>query len=214
MRAINHWFWLGLTLAASSGSTHGAPGNEKQAGPVVNSCSLSAQSRHEEGPGLLPCDRAYVRAGTNNFAFLIPGQLQLRPWNSASVALVSHDYSRQIIIRFASQALADPGELSLDAASQWLSSTYPHAKVLNTFSLSADSRRGPAFEIAFAGAANSARRGVVAFIPSRLGVLEFSLATSPEQFAAARQQLNTVMLTFRVSDPNGELRVSPLSDKL
>ena len=62
---------------------------------------VAAEMRHEEGPGLLPADRAYVIAGTNKFAFLIPPGLKLETWSQHLVALVTRDYSCQITFRLA-----------------------------------------------------------------------------------------------------------------
>jgi len=216
MRAIRLVLLSGLSLAAFIGKLQGAPEVDFGFGSVTNASNYtpSAESRHEEGPGLLPADRAYVRAGTNQFAFLIPAGLKLETWSDGRVALVSRDYSRQIIFRLAGPPEPDGAELDSEAWSQKVMAQHPKANLVRTFSAFADSRRGPAYEIAFVESAGAVRRGLVAFIPSRVAMLEFSLICSPENFEAARQQFNTVMLTFRSSDPKGELHISPLSDKL
>jgi hypothetical protein len=213
MRAIRLILLAGLSLAAISDTLHAGQGAEFGSGADTNALALSAETRHEEGPGLLPADRAYVRAGTNKFAFLVPTGLKLETWSDGRVALVSRDYSRKITFRI----VGPPEPAGIEAGSEsWfrrVTAQYPQAKIIKAFSAFADSCRGPAYEIAFVESA-SLRRGQVAFIPCRVAVLEFSLVCSPEDFEAARQQLNTILLTFRSSDPNGELHISPLSDKL
>lgn len=216
MLVIKLILWSGLGLAAAIGEQRAASGADFGFGSATNAYidGPSAEQRHEEGPGLLPADRAYIKAGTNKFAFLIPPGLKLETWSDGRVALVSRDYSRQITFRIAGPAQLEGVETGSDSWFERVIVEHPKANLLKAFSALADSRRGPAYEIAFVEPVGSVRRGLVAFIPSRVAMLEFSLVCSPEDFEAARQQFNTVMLTFRSSDPNGELHVSPLSDKL
>lgn len=192
----------------------GAPAPELSIDAQTNMPPIAAELRHEEGPGLMPADRAYVVAGTNKFAFLIPAGLKLETWNQHLVALVTRDYSCQITFRLAGPLPADASELSAEVCRARLLEEFPGARILKSFSAIADSHRGPAYEADLPGSAGSWRRGLIAYIPSRTAVLEFCLNCVPEKFEAARQQMSTVMLTFRSSDENGQLHISPLSDKL
>jgi hypothetical protein len=204
-----------LALQALAGATlWGASAAELRFDGETNMPPVAAEMRHEEGPGLLPADRAYVIAGTNKFAFLIPPGLKLETWSQHLVALVTRDYSCQITFRLAGPLPADASEVSADVYRARLLEEFPGARILKSFSAIADSHRGPAYEADLPGSAGSWRRGLIAYIPSRTAVLEFCLNCVPEKFEAARQQLSTVMLTFRSSDENGQLHISPLSDKL
>jgi hypothetical protein len=201
-------------LVTTAGALRRAPAAEAAIGFETNATAVAAEIRHEEGPGLLPADRAYVMAGTNKFAFLVPAGLKLETWSERVVALVSRDYSSQIAFRLVGPLPADGSELNTDTYSSKLLGEHPGARIVTSFSAFADSHRGPAYEVELPGLAGSWRRGEIAFIPSQAAVLEFSLICTPENFEAARQQLNTVMLTFRASDAHGQLHISPLSDKL
>jgi hypothetical protein len=214
MRAINLIVLAGLGLALTRSPLSGSPVVESGPGSETNSCALLAETRHEEGPGQLPADRAYLRAGTNRFCFLIPSGLKLETWSDGRVALVTRDYNCQIVFRIAGPPLLEGSELNPDSCSQWIVAEHATAQILKQFSAFADSRQGPAYEVGLTGTAGAPRRGEIAFIPSRVGILEFSLLCSPENFEAARRQLHTVMLTFRASDARGELHISPLSDKI
>jgi len=214
MREIKTFVRALVWLSSTSGALFGAPAYELGLGIETNAPALAAEVRHEEGPGLLPADRAYVMAGTNKFAFLVPAGLKLETWNEHLVALVTRDYSSQITMRLAGPLPPEGSDLNPDDYSARLLEEHPGAKIIKTFSAFADSRRGPAYEVEFPGPAGSSRRAEIAFIPSRSAVLEFSLICNPEKFEAARQQLSTVMLTFRGSDASGQLHISPLSDKL
>ncbi len=214
MRATNAILLAGLSLAFTSGSLLGPPLLGSGSGSGTNTGALTAEIRHEEGPGLLPADRAYVRAGTNNFAFVVPPGLKLETWTDGRVALVTRDYGRQIVFRLVAPAMPDGSELNPDTCCQWIMAEHPEAQILKRFSAFADSRAGPAYEVGLTGTAGAARRGEITFIPSRVGILELSLVCNPEDFEAARRQLHTVMLTFRASDARGQLHISPLSDKI
>lgn len=213
MRVIEKLFYGVLSLAASAGMSLGAPEPAPGFGAQTNLPVMAAELRHEEGPGQLPADRAYVVAGTNKFAFLIPAGFKLETLNDRLVALATRDYSCQITFRLAGP-LPSEGELDTNTYSATLIEEHPGAKVINSFAAFADSRSGPAFEVELPGAVGSWRRAEFAFIPSRAGVLEFGLICSPEKFERGRQQLSTVMLTFRASDAQGQLHIAPLSDRL
>lgn len=180
----------------------------------TNPPPVVAQVRHEEGPGLLPADRAYINIGADKFAFLVPAGFKLEPSSGRVVTIVSADYSCQISFRLALNVVDSAGALSPELCASKASDDFPGAKIVRSFSAMADSRQGPAFEVQLTGTAGSARRGEIAFIPSRAAVFEFGLVCGAEKFDSACHILNTVMLTFRASDERGELRISPLSDKL
>lgn len=181
--------------------------------PPTNACALSAQTRHEEGPGLLPADRAYLRAGTNQFSFLIPAGWKLETWTDGRAAVVTRDYGCRIVFCLARPPLPEGQQLDPDSCAQWILAEYPQARIQAQFPAIADSRSGPAYEIQLSGAGTTSR-GEIAFIPSRAAVLEFTLICSPERFEVARRCFHTLMLTFRASDARGQLHISPLSDKL
>jgi hypothetical protein len=213
MRAIRTIFQALAVLAIAGATLPGAPAAEPGMHSQTNALLLAAELRHEEGPGLLPADRAYIVAGTNKYSLLIPAGLKLETWNEGAVALVSRDYNCQITFRL--RLLPPEGtELSVDLCRARLLEEFPAARIIKSFSAFADSRQGTAFEVELPGPAGSWRHGQIAFIPSRAAVLEFSLSCVPEKFESSRQQLSTVMLTFRASDEKGQLHVSPLSDKL
>ncbi|HZR16577.1 MAG TPA: hypothetical protein VFE51_04560 [Verrucomicrobiae bacterium] len=205
------FFLAALLLAIPPGFTQSAFG---YLSGITNPPPVTAQVHHEEGPGLLPADRVYVTIGAEKFAFLVPAGYKLEQSSGRVVTMATADYSCQIAFRLAGPMPADGGELNPGVYSAKVMETFPGAAILRTFSAFAEGRQGPAFEIQLTGAGGAARRGKLAFIPSRTSVLQFSLTCSPEKFEEASRQLNTVMLTFRASDAQGELHVSPLSDKL
>jgi hypothetical protein len=202
-----------ITVLAAASRLMASPLAETPADSGTNTM-LQALVRREEGPGLLPADRAFVTFGTNQFAFIVPAGFKMEPWNDGRVGLVTTDFSCQIIFRVVGPLPTDGKELDPDVYGRLVLADHPGASLIRTFSAIADSRRGPAYELESDGPAGILRREQIAFIPSRSLVLEFRLVANREKFDKARQQLSTMMLTFRGSDEKGELHVSPMSDKL
>jgi hypothetical protein len=155
-----------------------------------------------------------VIAGTNKFAFLVPAGFKLETWDQRKVAAVSRDYSCQISFRPVGLSSDNGAQLNAELYRAKLLADFPGIRIIKSFESIADSHRGPAWEVQLPGPAGTSRRGIVAYIPSRALVLEFQMNCTPEKFDSARQQLSTVMLTFRASDEQGQLHISPLSDKL
>jgi len=180
----------------------------------TNSTFLVATTRHEEGPALMPADRAYIQSGTNRFSFLIPSGLKLVHSNYGNVSLVSQDYDCQIRFQIHTTEALPDDQLKPEWCWQKILREHPEASMLCVVPAVADSRRGLAFQISFPGPGGSPRRGHVAFIPGRTGVFQFELQSASTSFEASLHQFNTVLLTFRASDESGQLQVSPLSDKL
>lgn len=204
--------WPSLVLAG--GLLRAAPVTSCETQGATNRYALSAETRHEEGPGLLPADRAYLRSGTNQFSFLIPAGWKLETWGDGRAAVVTRDYACRIVFGLARPPVRAGEELNPDACAQWVLAEYPQASILKQVPAMADSRAGPAYEVQLPRSIGTASRGEIAFIPSRAAILEFSLVCIPERFEAARRQLHTLLLTFRASDARGELHISPLSDRL
>ena len=160
----------------------------------------------------MPARRAYLTAGTNRFAFLVPEGFSLHSSEPQQVQLVSTDQSCTLSVSLLPGSSLET--LSPASARALLLARCPNAEFINEFSLSAADQSGPAFEVRWVGPQRIQQAARVAFIPSRAGPLLFWLSTSPEQLPARLTQLRLVMLTFCASDARGQLRVLPLSNKL
>jgi hypothetical protein len=198
-------FWL---LADSAGAADPAWGCASNLPP------LRVEVRHEGGPGLSAADRAYVTAGTNKFAFQMPAGFRLETSDPQSVTLVSSDYSCVLTWRIFGPVPSESPELDPAACREVLLQRHPGAKILEEFTLSALSRRGPAFDLRWNANGGMPRCERVLFIPALAGKLEFSLVASPERFLAAQSEFDLLLISFRASDAKGKLVVPMLSDKL
>jgi hypothetical protein len=179
----------------------------------TNQPPISLAVKFEGGPGQIPTHRAYITAGTNRFAFLLPDSFRLSQSDAQKVTMVKGDGSCVISVKVIGLT---PGAIkSFDgaAARALLAEEHPDANITTEFGMSAANASGPAFEILW-GSDSLARASRVGFVPLRAGVIEFSVDAGPKNLGPSLGDLNYVVLTFRASDENGKLEATPLSDKL
>src|ERR1043165_2165611 len=65
----------------------------------TNDAAISVAFKFEGGPGQIPTTRAYITAGTNKFAFLVPGEFKLASAEPQKVTLMKRDGSCLISVR-------------------------------------------------------------------------------------------------------------------
>jgi hypothetical protein len=176
--------------------------------------SVKAELKVETGPGQIPARRAYLTAGTNRFAFLVPEDFRLDASDPQKVTVVSPDNTKVLTVRILGPMPPETWELQAATYRELLLERNPDVQIREEFSLTAAGRRGPAFDLQWSTSTGGQQACRIAFIPSNAGVLEFSLLTSRELFAQAQPSLYLIMLTFRASDAKGRLDIAPLSDKL
>lgn len=181
---------------------------------TTNPPPLRVEVRHEGGPGLSAADRAYVTAGTNKFAFLMPPGYRPEASDPDKLTLFSTDHNCLLIWRNLGHVLSGSSELDPAQCRELLSRRQPAVKILEEFSLGALGRLGPAFDLRWNATGGGPRRERIVFIPAQAGVMEFSLVSSLEKFEAARPDFDYLLVSFRASDANGKLVVPILSDRL
>ena len=198
-----------LPLWAQLSAPVGQPANL-----ATNRPAYFTQIKHVGGPGLLPADFAYVTFGTSKFGFVLPAGFRLETGDAQKVTLVSADFSCLLTFRILEPI--PPGITELDPAPyrDLLLSRHPGGKILEEFSLTAASRRGPAFDLRWNATGAVPRRERVLFILSDAGVLEFSLVSSLEKFEAGRRGFGALLLSFRAADADGRLIMPVLSNRL
>ena len=181
MRATKPFLQVLAFLALEGAVNLGASAAEPAPGQT-NAPPMAAEFRHEEGPGQLPADRVYISLGTNRFCFLRPSALKLETSNERAVSLVAGDLGYRITFRLA--RFQPPATRQLDPAfcQAGLLEEFPAARIVQSFAAFADSHAGVGFEVEMPGPAHSWCRARIDFIPSRAGLLEFSLSGAPEKF--------------------------------
>jgi hypothetical protein len=177
----------------------------------VDPRAFRATSRHEASKGQIPVDRGYITAGTNRFGFEIPNGFRLDVSSRDSVALVNRDNSCRLNFRVVNPVPRTAVEIGECKAA--VLAEYPEAKIVEEFSQTAVGRNGPAMDLYVRGPVGTTHRVRVVFIPSDGGLLEFSVVSTADAFETVKHHFQTLLLTFRASDPDGRLTMPVLPDK-
>jgi hypothetical protein len=214
MRAIKLIAPLAATLAGLPVWAQPACPADAPVNLATNGPTYSTHIKHVGGPGLLPGEFAYVTFGTNKFGFVMPAGFRLETQDWQKVTLVSADLNCLLTFRMLEPIPGSDGELDPAYYRQLLLNGHPGGKIVDEFSLAAASRRGPAFDLRWNAAGTVPQRERVLFIPSSVGVLEFSLVSSLEKFEAGRQAFNSFLILFRTPEKDGRLDMPMLSDRL
>src|SRR5215831_20079768 len=148
----------------------------------TNQSPITVAIKTESGPGQIPASRAYITAGTNKFAFLLPGEFKLAGCDPQKVTLMKRDGSCLISVRVIGPPPATGKPFDSAAARGLLSEEHPDANISSEFGMSAGGASGPAFEIQW-GTGALTRTSRVGFIPFRAGLLEFSVDASADKLA-------------------------------
>lgn len=197
-------------VEAEASNSSAAPA---KAAAGTNDTAISVAFKFEGGPGQIPTTRAYITAGTNKFAFLVPGEFKLASSDPQKVTLMKGDGTCLISVRVIGPKPASDKPFDAPAARTLLKSEHPDGIITSEFGMFAEGVGGPAFEINW-GVGVLTRASRVGFIPLRAALLEFRVDSSPKNLGASLGDFNYVMLTFRASDENGKLAATPLMDNI
>lgn len=174
-------------------------------------------TRHElEGIGHY--FRAVARAGTNQFAFIVPKGYFLRVDEAGrQLRAVERDDKCAITVRLIETPTntVDKATASLkpEAFRELLLQRHPTAKIIEELSLTAGGQAGPGFDFVWRNATGFSLQSRIAFIPVPAGLVEFHLITSAADKEEFTYALNSLMLTFRFS-VDGKLELPEMSNKL
>jgi hypothetical protein len=187
--------------------------NAASAANTTNQTAINVELKGEGGPGLVPTTRAYITAGTNKFAFLVPGEFKLAGCDSQKVTLMKGDGSCLINVRVLGSKPPTDKPFDCPAARTLAYEAHRDATIVSEFAMYAAGVAGPAFEINW-GVGALSRVSRLGFIPLRAGIVEFSVDSSAKNLGASLGDFNYVLLTFRASDENGKLAATPISDQI
>jgi hypothetical protein len=180
---------------------------------TTNQAPISVALKFEGGPGQISTTRAYITAGTNKFAFLVPDEFKLAGCDPQRVTLMKNDGSCLINVRVIGSKPPSDKPFDTTAARPLVYEEHQDATIVSEFGMYAGGVGGPAFEINW-GIGALSRVSRVGFIPLRAGLVEFSVDSSPKNLGPSLGDFNYVLMTFRASDENGKLAATPLSDQI
>src|ERR1051326_5895251 len=116
----------GITPAAEAESS---ATTAKNANPT-NPPPITVAVKFEGGPGQIPANRAYITAGTNRFAFLLPGEFRLSQSDSQKVSMVKGDGTCVISVKVIAMTPKAIKGFDGSAARALLAEEHPDATVM------------------------------------------------------------------------------------
>lgn len=168
--------------------------------------ALSASVQDGEKIGNEQHRRVFMKVGDRRLMLAVPQGFRPVNTNPETIVFVNDDSSCLLSFRIAAPGSAAAASLKADLCREWLSARFSDLKVQEEFSLNVGGQSGPAFDLHYKAMAVP-RSSRVAFIPSPVGVLEFSLVSSPEKFQAAKSEFHGFHRGFRISDADGKLEI-------
>jgi hypothetical protein len=187
------------------------PATEPSTNFVPTALNLQAKVELEAGPGFLPANRAYLTAGTNRFAFLVPSGFALRVLGGQRLHLFTGDYRCLLAVQFLESASLDTKGLASETSLSRIVERFPHATILGETQPTVCGRLGVGYDFEWMDQGELPRRTRVVLVDTSAGIMELSLTCSPDAYGIAQRAFNTLVITLVASDPAGKLEVMPLS---
>lgn len=174
-------------------------------------------TRHElEGIGHY--FRAVAKAGTNQFAFIVPkGYFMRVDEANRQLRAVEREDKCSITVRLIQMPTnavdKATSELKSEVFRELILQRHPSARIAEELSLSAGGQTGPGFDYTWRNDLGFSLQNRIAFILTPAGLVEFHLLTTAADKEEFTYALNSLMLTFRLA-VNGKLDLPELSNKL
>lgn len=170
---------------------------------VTNKVSLKVDVRRNVEGTYMPYRFAFITSGFERFTFLIPEDYRVDTSDLTKVKLSSPDYTSLIVVGVEADGYAPGAKMDAEALRARALSLYPEAVIKDENTAAANGLSAPAIDFCWKTPSGITRMTRTTFIPTSVGLMEFTLTASPEKFEAGLREFNLVMLTFR-SGINGK----------
>jgi len=154
--------------------------------------------------------RQFIRAGANEFAFVLPAEVRPDETPEGAPVLASRDRSYYLSVRLTTPSHPLP-ELR-QTLKERVASQYPDALNLEDYTAWADGHEGAGFQLQQRQPQVGIRLIRILQVPFKAGVMEFILNADARNALAGQAALEMVLLTFS-SNEHGPLEIIPRSDK-
>ncbi len=201
-------FLLGALLLAARVSAGETP-LEVPAGKT-NKMAYNASVRAGESIGKRQVQRAFLNVGTNQIAFMIPGDFSMDASDPQKIRLTDPANGCFITVRIGTAPEIEPGsETSFYRAAAL--NRFPGAIVAQESSDFVANHSGPAFNLKWANSSGASQSARINFIPTAAGVLEFSVMAPTANFKDALNSFEVLIGSVQ-NNENGKIVIVPLPD--
>ena len=157
-----------------------------------------------------PIQRAYFSSGTNRFAFAIPGNFKLDASTPGKIILTSPDYTGFICVQLVNPATSESEGLIVESFRNLAMEEFPEGIIVSEFGLRAANHGGPAYEFNWRNSTGARQVACVGFVPSKAGVLKFSLLSNSEKYSENQMNFRCLLRSFQ-SNESGTLEILRVS---
>ena len=154
--------------------------------------------------------REFVSFGTNEFMFVVPEGSRPETVKGDFLVVKSRDATFYVSFRIAGPL---PAEGDLQQRLKWrVAEQYPDARDMEAFSTTVLNRTGNGFSLKEGRSGVGSRFIKVLWVPSKAGILEFTLNTDAKTVRGAELAFSSMLLTFR-SNEHGKLEIVRRSER-
>ncbi len=197
---------LGVAVRASAGE----PAVPDSPIEKTNKTAYNATLRGGETVGTHQIQRAFLSVGTNEIAFMIPGEFRLDASNPEKIVLTDNVNGGFITVRITSRPEVEVGSEASFYKAQALS-RFPGAKIIEESMDMVANHSGPAFNLFWLNSEGVAQSARIAFIPTAAGILELSVMAQSAHFKDARNSFEILQGSIQ-NNESGKLVITPLPD--
>jgi hypothetical protein len=196
---------LRLTLALG---LIGSLAGTLQAGTLVPSKEpISASVQRESVDTIEPFYRAYVTAGTEKFAFLMPANFRLAGDPAhGKLQIENQEAGSFISLTFLRSSDDEPAETGKAAYKELLARRYTKARFLDEFSQAAGGHNGQGFDVQWTAPSGLIQRTKALFVPTGAGLMEMTVTTGITNAQVGQDSFDAIFRSFAAS-VNGQLTV-------
>jgi hypothetical protein len=197
---------LGWAVRASAGE----PATLDSSTTKTNKSAYNATLRAGETVGIHQVQRAFLTVGTNEIAFMIPGEFKLDASNPEKIVLTDNTTGSFITVRISSRpegaAGAEAGFYKAEALSR-----FPGAKIIEESMDMVANHSGPAYNLFWLNSEGVAQSARIDFISTAAGILELSVMSQSAHFKDARNSFEVLQGSVQ-NNESGKLVIIPLPD--
>lgn len=195
----------GFAICLAVGTVTAQDANPLASLPLPLDVSLVRQVN----PGMTPALHVFIAVGDREYALQMPDGFRMQNDPTQGRILFQRtDNSCWITFRII-RATSGTG-LTASTCKDWLLNEHPTAKIIGETSVTAAGQGGSAYDVTWKAGGGLTQTCRTAYVPCAMGILEFTVNSSADNFASAVGFFKNILTSFRIC-LNGTRDIPPLS---
>lgn len=201
--------WIALCAGTLVGTACAEPGDTNTLTQITRPSPVLLQATVQNGEivGFEQKRRIFINVGSRRLVFLLPLGFHASVSDPEKIVLFNNNLTCAFTLRILETAASSgTNGLSAELCRSWVTARFDEAIIKEDLTVSAGGETGPAFDL-MCKQDRVTRNVRIGFVATSVGVLEFELATSPEQFDAAKTMMRALLRGLQISDAHGMLTI-------